>query len=294
MSLKLYLYKNEQKGDKAFIQNRISIIFALSGFVFFAINLFNGLTHNYGFKEIINSNNIIHTLIFTVLFVIFTQLKHKSIRYLQILFLLSASSMMTFQQYDSIYGCALWFSAYMLTYKYGIYESRKISTNLFFIVFMILMVLLSLFISPEQDSAWSYFVFLIFFIYLSYTINKSEIDRVVHSEKDMQNSIHELILERTRLKEYKEKNQRQLNDLESQISKIQKDKTPFDLKKSGLTPAEIRIVEALVTTRGSNKEISESLGIKENTVKQHLYKVFNKMGVDDRFQIIDLCKYNFD
>ncbi|MDY7029042.1 MAG: LuxR C-terminal-related transcriptional regulator [Spirochaetota bacterium] len=39
--------------------------------------------------------------------------------------------------------------------------------------------------------------------------------------------------------------------------------------------------------------MAERLNIAESTVKLHLYNIYNKIGVDNRFAIIDLCKYNF-
>ena len=45
--------------------------------------------------------------------------------------------------------------------------------------------------------------------------------------------------------------------------------------------------------KASNREIAERLNIAESTVKLHLYNIYNKLGVDNRFTVIDLCKYNF-
>jgi DNA-binding NarL/FixJ family response regulator len=54
-----------------------------------------------------------------------------------------------------------------------------------------------------------------------------------------------------------------------------------------LTPRE-REVALAVTTGASNKEIARQLGLSERTVKMHLGAAFQKLGVDDRVQLV-LC-----
>ena len=54
-----------------------------------------------------------------------------------------------------------------------------------------------------------------------------------------------------------------------------------------LTPRE-REVALAVTTGASNKEIARQLGLSERTVKMHLGATFQKLGVQDRVQLV-LC-----
>ncbi|MCG9029613.1 LuxR C-terminal-related transcriptional regulator [Laribacter hongkongensis] len=52
-----------------------------------------------------------------------------------------------------------------------------------------------------------------------------------------------------------------------------------------LTEREREVVQAL--RRGlANKEIARELDISENTVKKHLSSVFQKLGVEDRLQLL--------
>lgn len=61
----------------------------------------------------------------------------------------------------------------------------------------------------------------------------------------------------------------------------------IDFKKYGLTAREIQIANMLV--RGmTNAQIGAQLHILEGTVKQHLYRIFNKTGVDSRLNFIHL------
>ncbi len=68
---------------------------------------------------------------------------------------------------------------------------------------------------------------------------------------------------------------------------------PPPAKEAKISPAETRIIETLAVYKASNREIAERLNLAESTVKLHLYNIYNKIGVDNRFAIIDLCKYNF-
>ena len=81
--------------------------------------------------------------------------------------------------------------------------------------------------------------------------------------------------------------------LEKQIEELEEKQEPFNLKSVGITPAEERVIRVLTIYKASNREIAERLNIAESTVKLHLYNIYNKIGVDNRFAIIDLCKYNF-
>jgi DNA-binding NarL/FixJ family response regulator len=81
--------------------------------------------------------------------------------------------------------------------------------------------------------------------------------------------------------------------LSEKIAEIEEKKEPFDLKAAGISPAQRRVIRVLTVYKASNREIAERLNISESTVKLHLYNIYNKIGVDNRFAVIDLCKYNF-
>jgi two-component system nitrate/nitrite response regulator NarL len=53
---------------------------------------------------------------------------------------------------------------------------------------------------------------------------------------------------------------------------------------SALTAREIQIANAVAEGRG-NREIATQLGITEQTVKNHLTSIFEKVGVESRLQL---------
>ncbi len=69
----------------------------------------------------------------------------------------------------------------------------------------------------------------------------------------------------------------------STLAEIVRTPTPSDTK-FGLTERELQLV-SLIAAGGSNKEIAETLGITEATVKRHLANVFDKTGVSTRLEL---------
>lgn len=69
----------------------------------------------------------------------------------------------------------------------------------------------------------------------------------------------------------------------STLAEIVRTPTPSDTK-FGLTERELQLV-SLISAGGSNKEIAETLGITEATVKRHLANVFDKTGVSTRLEL---------
>ena len=54
--------------------------------------------------------------------------------------------------------------------------------------------------------------------------------------------------------------------------------------RAALTARELQIAQAIADGR-SNREIAMQLGITEQTVKNHLTNIFEKMGVSSRLQL---------
>ena len=61
------------------------------------------------------------------------------------------------------------------------------------------------------------------------------------------------------------------------------------IRSLGLSPREIDVLERLAAGE-SNKEIARRLGISPNTVKTHLARVFEKLGVQRRVQAIEQAR----
>ncbi len=61
------------------------------------------------------------------------------------------------------------------------------------------------------------------------------------------------------------------------------------IRSLGLSPRECEILEALASGE-SNKELARRLGISPNTVKTHIARVYEKLGVQRRVQAIEQAR----
>jgi len=61
------------------------------------------------------------------------------------------------------------------------------------------------------------------------------------------------------------------------------------IRSLGLSPRECEIL-ALLATGGSNKEMARALGISPNTVKTHVARIYEKLGVDRRIQAVETAR----
>lgn len=91
----------------------------------------------------------------------------------------------------------------------------------------------------------------------------------------------------TLLKKYRKR----LVELEEQVESIKGKTIPLDSKK--FTPREKEVLRYLCLEKLSNREISKRIGVKEQTVKTHLRRIFDKAGLDDRHELIENYKGNF-
>ena len=87
--------------------------------------------------------------------------------------------------------------------------------------------------------------------------------------------------------------EKELKVLNRTIREMQKSSDPLDFEAIGITERERDVLMALVVYGDTSKEIAERLQIGYETVKTHLKHIRDKLGVDRREEIIDLCRNNF-
>lgn len=85
----------------------------------------------------------------------------------------------------------------------------------------------------------------------------------------------------------------QSGELNGVIVFLKEDSTVVDFKKLyGITDRQLDII-FMVVTGLSNRHISEKLGIAEKTVENHLFNIYNKLGIENKIELFNLTqKYN--
>ena len=61
------------------------------------------------------------------------------------------------------------------------------------------------------------------------------------------------------------------------------------IRSLGLSPREVEILDALASGQ-SNKELARRFGISPNTVKTHVARIYDKLGVQRRVQAIEKAR----
>lgn len=84
-----------------------------------------------------------------------------------------------------------------------------------------------------------------------------------------------------------------VRELEAHVGGYQDVTSAVDLEMFGFSTREVDVLRNLVETRGRNRDIGKALGITERTVKSHIYRICNKVGVDTRLELVELFRWNW-
>lgn len=291
-------YISQEDSDNILqVQRRISVIFSISGLFATVANIMLSLfVSHLNLREVMTDITVFLTLLLTIPFIVFSYIRKSSyiVQLVQILVIFAAFTISVWDQYNGIYGLTFGILAIALMYKYRMLEKSLIAKIMILYFMVISFIGFSAWHAGRVVAGLQVVMFMTFFLFVCYMVFKLELDKIISNEKRMKNEILNLVIDRDKLRDRISQSQKQFEELEKQYLDFKSTKEPFDFEKCNLTPSEINVIRILVKFRASNKEISEQLNIKESTVKQHLYRIFNKIGVDNRIQLIDLCEYNFE
>lgn len=245
--------------------------------------LFNNIAHyivdrRMSFWEIVAEPPIIVVAVLVIPFIVSMFVESAMLKYLQIASFVLMGAANIYDAYQEFYGPAMFLAAWLLVRHYGYLEKRAVAKNAAFIVALTVLSQVSAVIHTKEGiyAGTSTLLFTLFLIAL-----------LVIIWRDMVRRQKTLMTENLSLK-------MNYTTLASQLRDLEADKRPYDLKAVKITPAEERVIRTLTVYKASNREIAERLNIAESTVKLHMYNICNKIGVDNRFAIVDLCKYNFN
>lgn len=258
------------------VQKQIGLLISVVGVAVVVTNFFYRLQRG-DILYALSGVSVWSVFFWTVPFIISMFLENRLLKYIQILMFMVVGALNIIDSYQEFYGPAMFLAAWLLLRHYGFLEKHAKLKNIIILLLVVGLSQYSAFLHTDQGlyAGLTTFLFTLFLVLILVIIWRD----LVRQQEELKRE------NRTLRMNYK--------NLEEQLKEIEEEKRPFDLKKANISPAEKRVIEILTVYRASNLEIAERLNIAESTVKLHLYKIYNKIGVDNRFAIIDLCKYNF-
>jgi len=262
------------------VQKRIGILVSLIGITVVLSNINYRVVRGQDFYQIISAVTVTFLFLTTTPFIVSIFVESRLLKILQItVFFLTGGLNILSNNYQEFYGPAMFLTGWLLMRHYGFLETYPKTKNTITMMMVIGFSQVSAIINhPEHGGAYAGLVTLAFSLFL--------IIIILIIWRDMVRQQELLKQENTALK-------MDYGQISEQLADIEKSQKPYDLKSVGISPAEERVIRILSIYKASNREIAERLNIAESTVKLHLYNIYNKIGVDNRFAIIDLCKYNF-
>ncbi len=262
------------------VQKRIGILVSLIGITVVLSNINYRVVRGQDFYQIISALTVTFLFLTTTPFIVSIFVESRLLKILQItVFFLTGGLNILSNNYQEFYGPAMFLTGWLLMRHYGFLETYPKTKNTIIMMMVIGFSQVSAIINhPEHGGAYAGLVTLAFSLFL--------IIIILIIWRDMVRQQELLKQENTALK-------MDYGQISEQLADIEKSQKPYDLKSVGISPAEERVIRILSIYKASNREIAERLNIAESTVKLHLYNIYNKIGVDNRFAIIDLCKYNF-
>ena len=259
------------------VQKQIGIMITLVGIAAVISNIIDGVLVNATFIEIISPINVWLLFLMLIPFIFSIFVESNILKVLQIGVFLITGFINILESFDEIYGPGMFFAAWLLMRHYGFFDKYQKIKSILFLVLLVGLTQISVFLHNDGafDAGSQILIYTAFIILLVIIIWKD----IIKEQSKLRSENKSLKINYTKLRD-------QLNILE-------KDHIPYDLKSAKISPAEERVIKTLTIYKASNREIAERLNIAESTVKLHLYNIYNKIGVDNRFAIIDLCKYNY-
>lgn len=271
------------KGLMDTVQKRIGLLISVVGLVAVASNFFKRLLSG-DFIYALTGLTVWSVFLFTLPFIVSIFVENGLLKKLQILAFALAGTLNIIDAYQEFYGPGLFLAAWLLMRHYGYLEKQGKIKNVVILSLITALSQLSAFLHRfdnvyVNDGIYAGFSTLLYSLFLVTLLAILWWDMVKNQELLRQENFSLKI---------------DYHKLSAQLDELEEDHKPFDLKAVKITPAELRVIETLTVFKAGNREIAERLNLAESTVKLHIYNICNKIGVDNRFAIIDLCKYNFE
>ena len=267
------------------VQRKIAFIASAAGMLVTVINYFNYLPVWGPYKAFFRP--AVHTILLITVLTVMTGLKDRSfLRILQISLAFIMGALSILDAYNSIHGLGMVVISILLTFKYGLLKTNAIPKLGVFMAAVFLLVMVSVTIAGKPHRlmyAVESIIYLIAFLSVSYLIYQDEISSFIKKAHLAEDRIARLKIERRELAD-------RLRELDSRIAELTQ---PVDLEQMGITRKERKVLETLIIYRETEQDLAARLGISYYTLKNHFRHIRDKLGVDRREDLIEMCRNNF-
>jgi len=246
------------------------------------------------------SVNIAITWLFSMIFLATAVYYSTWMRFIQVGLLFSAGHICILDNpsphYYLYHGIGLVFLSVILAIKYRYFEKKTLKRYIIYGGITTLTLSLAVKLNPAYGSfviglrAMGFICLLLSVFQIIYLDELHT--RLIFVRKSCL-KIANLKLKHETLQKNIEKDSERLEELNASIAKFLKEREKLNLDDYKLTVTEKKVIQILCTYRCSNKELASRLKITVSTVKNHLSHIMDKLGVDDRYAVIDMCRNNF-
>lgn len=264
------------------------LILGTIAFILYAIRAIGA---NEGIASLLQDDFVIVSLCLMFLLIIVYLYRPSLLIGLELGILLFYAVLTLFANYSSYIGLGLFILVYLCLYKFGYLMGRRHLKSVIYFLGVLILEELSLFHGGQPlGLGFNTALLIIFFLVFLYMIYKSEIDALLEKTEQFTGKLFLLEQEKQELEIQMLLERKRLGELEEQISlrKRKKNSLQANMHKYGLTKTERKVVELLISKKATNKIIAQEMGVQANTIKIHLYNVYNKTGVKSRTELMGL------
>ncbi|MBI9099173.1 MAG: hypothetical protein JEY91_11880 [Spirochaetaceae bacterium] len=208
------------------------------------------------------------------------------LRTFQVLVVVFTGILSILDDYDSIYGLGLFLISAFMSFKYGFFKDYLKAKVSSIILLTFALVEYSAQVGKSADK-WvigiDAIAYLSLFIFVTYIIYSDEIKAYILKTQSSRERLK-------KIENQKEILAKKMSLLDAQVQALT---APIDLDSYGITEPEKKTIETLIMYRETEAELAKRLGISFHTVKSHFRHIRDKLGVDRREEIIDMCRNNF-
>ncbi len=270
------------------IQRKIAFVGGIAGLFVAIINLVDDLPKR-NFLEAFIDIDVSLVILLSGLFLVSGYINSWTVRLFQIVLALICSGIAILDAYDAIYGLGLIILAVLLSFSYGFFRRHGVIKILFIVLYLFVMVVISTRLGNRSDHIMlglDAIIYLAMFLVTAYLIYSDEINAYLSRANQAESALETLRAERETLNS-------RLNELDDKIRAIEARRICIDLDKAGITAREREVLRVLIEYHETEKDIAKRLGISHFTVKEHFRHIRDKLGVDRREEIIELCRDSF-